>query len=436
MLMGVLMGVALAATPVTLDEVRAKSRENLESLRAVLNAERAVLQQTQARAGLLPQVSAFASGGAQYNGPREEYYTAPDGSVSPLRIEESRYGAMNLGVSVRQLIYDGAVWARLRAAGAIAEATKGEAEEQMDASELEGIRRFFDLYRAQETLKVMRESVLRSEQQVTIAESLYAAGRAPQSDVLNARINLGNDRIGEINQRSAVANAQADLAAWLRMKGTTELVAQDPGETPIDSRVGAIEDAVQTAEGHRPLLVSLQQRVKAAEATRSQARAAFAPRVSLFGQYNRSAPYADLFFTRWGLQNSLNGGLQVEWDLFNGFADRAGVDLASRDVIEAEATYQQTRRDIEADIRKAWMAVNLLTEAEAISEANRDTAREALAALNERFRAGLATQLEVRDSELKVTQAELNLVQSRLDVEVAKATLERVIGTLSGGKRS
>jgi len=436
MLMGVLMGVALAATPVTLDEVRAKSRENLESLRAVLNAERAVLQQTQARAGLLPQVSAFASGGAQYNGPREEYYTAPDGSVSPLRIEESRYGAMNLGVSVRQLIYDGAVWARLRAAGAIAEATKGEAEEQMDASELEGIRRFFDLYRAQETLKVMRESVLRSEQQVTIAESLYAAGRAPQSDVLNARINLGNDRIGEINQRSAVANAQADLAAWLRMKGTTELVAQDPGETPIDSRVSAIEDAVQTAEGHRPLLVSLQQRVKAAEATRSQARAAFAPRVSLFGQYNRSAPYADLFFTRWGLQNSLNGGLQVEWDLFNGFADRAGVDLASRDVIEAEATYQQTRRDIEADIRKAWMAVNLLTEAEAISEANRDTAREALAALNERFRAGLATQLEVRDSELKVTQAELNLVQSRLDVEVAKATLERVIGTLSGGKRS
>lgn len=436
MLMGVLMGVALAATPVTLDEVREKSRENLESLRAALNAERALLQQTQARSGLLPQITAFASGGLQYNGPREEYYTAPDGSVSPLRIEESRYAAMNLGVSLRQLIYDGAVWARLSAAGATSEAAKGEAKEQMDASELEGIRRFFDLYRAQETLKVMRESVTRSEQQVAIAESLYSAGRGPQSDVLNARINLGNDQIGVINQRSALANAQADLAAWLRMKGTTELIAQDPGESPIASQDLGIDDAVQAAEANRPLLVSLQERVKAAKATRSQATAAFIPRVSLFGQYNRSAPYADLFFTRWGLQNSLNAGVQVEWDVFNGFSDKAGVDIASRDVIEAEANYQQTRRDIEADLRKAWMAVSLLKEAETVSEANRNTAREALSALNERFSAGLATQLEVRDSELKVTQAELNLVQSRLDVEVAKATLERVLGTLSGGTRS
>lgn len=436
MVMGVLLGVALAATPVTLDEVRTQSRDNLESLRAALNAERAVLRQTQARSGLLPQVSAFASGGIQYNGPREEYYTSPDGSVSPLQIEESMYAAMSLGVSVRQLIYDGAVWAQLSAAGSTAEAAKGEAKEQMDASELEGIRRFFDLFRAQETLKVMRESVVRSEQQVTIAESLYTAGRGPQSDVLNARINLGNDRIGVINQRSAIANAQADLASWLRMKGTTELVAQDPGDSPIPSATVGIDEAVQTAEANRPMLVSLQQRVKAAEALRSQARAAFTPRVGLYGQYNRSAPYADLFFTRWGLQNSVSAGLQIDWDLFNGFRDSAGVDLASRDVIEAEATYAQTRRDIEADIRKAWMAVSLLQEAEVISEANRDTAREALAALNERFRAGLATQLEVRDSELKVTQAELTLVQSRLDVEVAKATLERVIGTLSGGKRS
>ena len=86
--------------------------------------------------------------------------------------------------------------------------------------------------------------------------------------------------------------------------------------------------------------------------------------------------------------------------------------------------------------RKAKSAVDLLEEAAEISLANRDTAREALAALNERFSAGLSTQLEVRDAELKVTQAELTLVQSRLDVEVAKATLERVIGTLSGGTRS
>src|SRR5690606_27766372 len=120
MLAGLFMGVLVAATPVTLDEVRSRSRENLSSLAAALEAERAALGVTQARSGLLPGVSASAGAGLQYNGPREEYYTAPDGSVAPLRIEESNYGFYRLNLNVRQLIYDGAVWARLSEAGASA----------------------------------------------------------------------------------------------------------------------------------------------------------------------------------------------------------------------------------------------------------------------------------------------------------------------------
>ena len=437
MLAGLFMGVLVAATPVTLDEVRSRSRENLSSLAAALEAERAALGVTQARSGLLPGVSVSAGAGLQYNGPREEYYTAPDGSVAPLRIEESNYGFYRLNLNVRQLIYDGAVWARLSEAGATAEAAKGQAREERDASELEGIRRFYNLYRAQEKLRVIQQSVERSERQVAVAESLYNAGRGAWSDVLNARIDLGNDRIRVIAHQTELVNAQADLSVWLRMKGTTELVAQDPGlpEELVLAETG-LDDAVQKAEANRPLLRVIEKQLEASRARRSAARASFLPRVSVNGSYSRGAPYADLFFARWGLQNSLSAGLQVEWDLFNGMNDWAATEIAQTGIREAELTLEQTRRDIEADIRKAWVAMRRLAETAELSKVNRDTAKESLAAINERFAAGLATQLEVRDAELKLTDAELILVESRLDVEVAKATLERVIGTLSGGTRS
>ena len=71
-----------------------------------------------------------------------------------------------------------------------------------------------------------------------------------------------------------------------------------------------------------------------------------------------------------------------------------------------------------------------------VSSENRTLAAQYLALINERFAAGLATQLDVRDSESKLTQAELTYLSSRMDVEVARATLERVMGTLSGGKSS
>jgi outer membrane protein TolC len=47
----------------------------------------------------------------------------------------------------------------------------------------------------------------------------------------------------------------------------------------------------------------------------------------------------------------------------------------------------------------------------------------------DRFKAGAGSTLEVRDAQLKLAQAELTLIQNRVNVEVARANLERAIGS-------
>jgi outer membrane protein TolC len=63
-----------------------------------------------------------------------------------------------------------------------------------------------------------------------------------------------------------------------------------------------------------------------------------------------------------------------------------------------------------------------------LSADNLGAAEQSLSLARQRFEAGLASQLEVRDASLKFTQAELSLVQARIDHAVATADLARAVG--------
>ncbi|MCI0573017.1 MAG: TolC family protein [Myxococcaceae bacterium] len=434
---GLFVGLVLAATPISLDEVRVQSRENLQSLRAELEAQKAALGEQGARAGLLPQVSVGASMGGAWQGPTRSFNTVPDGQGGYVRQSVDTpavdFRSFALSASVSQLLFDGARWAQLAQAGATSEAARGEAAEQRAASELEGVRRFYALFKAQRSLQVLEDNVRRSEDQVARARALFQAGRMPQTEVLAAEVNLGNDRISVLNQRAQVAGTQADLAAWLARSGLEELDAVDPKLPTEPAPAPSLEEAANRAKGQRALLVALNARVKAADALRTQALSQFLPRVYARGTYSRNGPEAGLVYSDLARQNELTGGLSLEWDLFNGFGHAAEADQAARTRAQAEAQLTQTEHELEAEVRKAHTSFQHQVEAAKVAGANRETAGRSLELTKQRFEAGASTTLEVRDAQFKLAQAELTLVQSRVDVEMARAALERAMGAMGGG---
>jgi outer membrane protein TolC len=68
-----------------------------------------------------------------------------------------------------------------------------------------------------------------------------------------------------------------------------------------------------------------------------------------------------------------------------------------------------------------------------IAQQNRVTASQNLDYAQERFKAGASSTLEVRDAQLKLAQAYQTLIQTRSDAEVARAGLEKAMGTLGNG---
>ncbi|MDX2013011.1 MAG: TolC family protein [Myxococcaceae bacterium] len=427
----------VTATPVTLDEIRVAARRNLDAVRAELAVTRAAADRKEARSVIFPQVDLSLGVSELLAGPQRRFATAPqlqpDGSLTfvqrPVDLPGFAQGTFQLGLTVNQLLYDGGRWwNQLARTGALEEAARGQLVEQQAASELEATRRFYELLRAQLVLSVLESAVERSGELLERAKGLFEAGRAQRRDVLDAEVNLGNDRIAVIRQRQAIAAAQASLLQWVGQR-PRDVEARAPAGFEADSSMPELqaEALVARARRQRPLLQVLEAQAKGARLSVDIARADYLPRVTANAGYSRSAPSAELFVDP-GRQHALSLGAALSWDLFSGFATQAQVERAEAQRTELERQQEQALVELEAEIVRATQALAAQLEIHRISQKGLELAEASFSAESQRYAAGASTSLSVRDAQVRALSASLTRLQTRVDVEVAKAALERLVG--------
>lgn len=438
MITAVVAVALLAATPIRLEQVKRLSRGNVQALLSALDAKRAGEQVVTTRSALLPSVQLSLGAGYSITGPQRTSNTVVNttGGFKSQQVEVPGYssGSFSFSANLQQVLFDWSKWESLKEAGSAAAAARGIAEDQADASEQEGISRFYNLYSAQQSLSTLEQNVVLSQQQVDRAKALYEAGRGAKADIFAAQVNLGNDRISVVNQKSAIAAAQANLATWLSMPGDTELVAVKPAV--LDQTAApppALDQALKTARSQRQLLVAQKEQVASAGQAVSAAKAAWLPTLGLNLTYRRGGPSFNPVFTDFTKQNQLSGSIGLSWDAFDGLARPATIRIAEANQTTAELNLQDTKRQIEGAVRTALLTLENSEEELKIATQNYQIAQQSSAAAQAQYQAGAATQLEVRDAQIKLIQSKLTLLQSRIDVEIDRANLQRAMGTLGTG---
>ena len=98
----------------------------------------------------------------------------------------------------------------------------------------------------------------------------------------------------------------------------------------------------------------------------------------------------------------------------------------ARDVADARAA--DTRRQTNAQLIQQRAALLTAYEQIGIAGTNVDAATEDLRVVQERYRVGAATILDLLTSEANLTQAQVNLVQARYNYLIARAQLEALVG--------
>jgi outer membrane protein len=430
-------GPSRAADPITLDEaLQLAARQNADLLGARAELDTARADRQAAVSGVLPRLDLSADAGRTFIGrsSQRRAIVLPDGTVVETG-DASDVASYSVAAQLSQPIFD---WARFRDLSRAGSAQRGQErtyDERTLSIAFDVTSRFYDLVKAERSLTVLEKTVARSEELVKRAEALYEAGKAPRSDALSARANLQGDRINVEAQRARVAQARAALAQVLGRTDPDALaVVAPPGIDAVELPSGEppeVATLLARARERRPGLLADRAFVEAAETGVSSARAGYYPSLQAVAGYSRAGSQLGGAGGVWSdPSRDYTGTARVvlSWNLFEGGFTRSQVSRARATLLGTEATRARNDQLVAREIAAARSAVVALGLEVRLATDGLAIARDALALATQRFEAGLASQIEIRDANLKVTQAELTLVQTRIDHAVATADLARAVG--------
>ena len=249
-------------------------------------------------------------------------------------------------------------------------------------------------------VKVLADNRLKSELDVTFAESALAEAR-----VLVSR--------AENEEPSALAR----LASLLGERGNRAFSLEDvPPPAPLRENV---ENLTVTALANRPELLRLRLAARAAEELAHAERVLHYPVISAIGvggvipERNPRLP-----------ENYLAAGVNVSIPLFNGFQIEARRKAA---LLKAKAARESTREEEENVIRElriAFLNAQNADERVTLTKQFVETASRAFDLADAKYKAGTSSLAEMAQAQLSKTTAEIAHASAPYDLLIQRAALD------------
>ncbi|MFV1985717.1 MAG: TolC family protein [Gemmatimonadota bacterium] len=279
---------------------------------------------------------------------------------------------------------------------------------------------YFNAVAARDLVGVEERRVQRQEDQLDFVQQQLDLGRATRSDLLRSQVDVNNARLALLNAENAKRTTTFRL---------TEVVGSE-------TRLGPVEEATLVAqplafsrnqlfgvaEQSAPSLVTANAATRAAESAVSSARSAYLPNLS----FNGGWAWAN---TEFPPQNrSWSFSLRGSYPLFNGFQRETAVYRAQAQQDLAEQQERAARLNLSSELDASYSTAQAAQAGIDLAAQNVGLSTESLRVVQERYRLGLATILELQDAQITLTQAEVDLVSRRFDYQLALAAIEALLG--------
>ena len=291
---------------------------------------------------------------------------------------------------------------------------------------LDAARAFWNLAVAQESLKVVDESLARMTEHVRDARNQVDAGLVPPNEVLSAQAQEARQRMLSIQARMTRDVARADLARVVGADPGTEVIVTADLTPPLAPP--NVDALLVEAKQHRSERQAIEARSAGAEARLRAAAAGRRPTVAVAGGVDYARPNPRIFPRIGEWRESWDAGVNVNWPLFDGGRTRYETAEASAGVRALQARLAELDSAIALEIRQRVSEIGSNLAALEAADAGIAAATEARRVIGERYQAGVATNTDVVDAQVAVLQAQLDRTQAIASARLAEARLNRALG--------
>jgi len=299
-----------------------------------------------------------------------------------------------------------------------------ELDAQKDRDEViqNTIAAYYNLYKAQAAVKLVKENLKQAQQRVKDFGNLEQNGLLARNDFLKAQLQESNVELTLVDAENNRNIANFNMNLMLGLDEQTELELDGSGLGKV-YKIQSLEEWENMALANRADYLALQQRQEASRAGVKAAKGEYYPSVALTGGYVA----ADIpnFLT---VTNALNAGVGLSYNLAALYKNGARVKQAKAQQERLHWSALQLNDGIRMEIHQAYQ--NYMETLKKI-----EVYRKAVEQANENYRItknkydnALATTTDLLDADVAQLQAGINYEFARADAEVAYNKLYETAG--------
>ncbi|AKV03600.1 outer membrane efflux protein [Labilithrix luteola] len=380
----------------------------------------------QAKAGLLPQLTATASyfrvRGAAGRG------TASGAAGTPSAVATSNNSAgvdvYSFGGNASQLLWDfGQTYNRYRAADRLVESFEAT-QRTTSQTVIVNVRNAYFTARAQKDLETVARNTLANQlRHLAQTQGMVSVGTQPEIALAQARNDVASARVSLINAQNAYDVSKAQLAQAMGSGSDGgDFEIGDDELAPVEGEDGAPELLFDRAMKNRPELVALARQNESQRLTVRSIRGAYWPTLTASGGVAETGTDLGELGLAW------NVGMTLAWPFYQGGLTKNQVREAEANLDATQAQIDTTKLAIRVDVQQASLSIRAAKASKIAAEEAVANARERLRLAEGRYGAGVGSIIELGDAQIAFTNANAQLVQAQFQLASARANLLAALG--------
>ena len=397
-------------------------RQNPTQQIAVLNAAESVQDRNITRAALLPQANLRVADSAnrvnlaaQFGGRIPPQFPFPQ-HVGPYQI-------FSAGPGISSTIFDFSLWKRYQASRTNVEAAKADSLSTHEQVILLVVSQYIGTLRAVANVEASRSRVDLAQALYDQAADLQKEGVGTGIDTLRANVELQNEK-----QRLIEAENDRDASLF----GLSKLLNVDPRQkVELADSLGFFETPQPEVEASIDEALSSREEWKAIEAREKSTKLE-----KQATQYQRLPSLR--FDGDWAyLGTSSNNGIptyqyqaSVNMPLFTSGRIRAEVAKANLELLKLEQQKDDLRNQIALDVKTSLLNLQSARSEVQVANLGVQLAKDEVAQARDRFKAGVANNIEVISAQDSLSRANDNQIAALYRFNQARADYARAIGQM------
>lgn len=329
------------------------------------------------------------------------------------------YDTRASGLTYTQPIFDPSVFPALRYGKLSSKAAKLQYQYTVRDTLFGVAQAYYNVLKQQQLVAVNQQTVNLATEQLATAQAKFEAGAVARIDMLRAQATLESARNALIQSQGTLDTVKDTLSNVLNLGGKTNFTVTEPADetdlgTPFEE---SLQSAYEKREDFKVSALAVDQQV----ALKGEVLAEYGPKVNVVASTEWNAGTG----TSSNRANSQSAALSVSMPFLTGGQREIDLLTANSKISQARLNLETTSKQIEADVKSAWVSVQTGREALKALRAAVAASTQNYTDLQAQYQAGAATSLDAQTALRDLNSARTSLTNQIYDYQIALRNLKR-----------